>query len=92
MATSKADMIELMAGAADISKAAAEKAYNAFVQGVIDGVKSGSVTLVGFGTFKISHRKARTGVNPRTGEKIQISASNAIVFKAGKKAKEEVNR
>ena len=87
----KADMIELMAEAADISKAAAERAYNAFVQGVVDGVKGGPVNLVGFGTFKISHRKARKGVNPRTGEQIDIAASNAITFKAGKKTKEEIN-
>ncbi len=92
MSITKAEIIESMAEAAGIAKAAAERTYDAFIDGIIQGVKTGPVTLVGFGTFRISERKARMGVNPRTGEKIQIAASKALVFKAGKKTKEEVNK
>lgn len=91
MAITKAEIIESMAEEAGITKAAAERAYDAFVGSIIQGVKQGPVTLVGFGTFRVSERKARTGINPRTGEKIQIAATKALVFKAGKKTKEEVN-
>lgn len=91
MSITKAEIIESMAEAAGIAKAAAERAYDAFIDEVIKGAKQGPVTLVGFGTFRISERKARMGVNPRTGEKIEIAASNALVFKAGKKTKEKIN-
>lgn len=91
MGITKAEIIESMAKEAGITKVAAEKAYDVLIGGIVRGVKQGPVTLVGFGTFRISERKARTGINPRTGEKIQIAATNALVFKAGKKTKEEVN-
>jgi len=91
MGITKAEIIESMAEEAGIAKAAAERAYDAFVNSIVQGAKQGPVTLVGFGTFRISERKARTGINPRTGEKIQIAATNALVFKAGKKTKDEIN-
>ncbi len=68
----------------DISKACAERAVEAVLDGIKSGIKNDqSVQLVGFGTFSVSHRAARMGVNPRTGEKIQIQASNSVKFKPG---------
>ena len=68
----------------DISKACAERAVEAVLDGIKSGIKNDqSVQLVGFGTFSVSHRAARMGVNPRTGEGIQIQASNAVKFKPG---------
>ena len=68
----------------DISKACAERAVEAVLDGIKSGIKNDqSVQLVGFGTFSVSHRAARMGVNPRTGEAIQIQASNAVKFKPG---------
>jgi len=91
MSITKAEIIESMAEVAGIAKAAAERTYEAFIDGIIQGVKTGPVTLVGFGTFRISERQARMGINPRTREKIQIKATKALVFKAGKKTKEKIN-
>jgi nucleoid DNA-binding protein len=68
------------------SKADAERAVNA----VIDGIKAKSVQLIGFGTFKIGNRKARTGVNPKTGQKIKIKASKTVRFVAGKAFKSSI--
>jgi DNA-binding protein HU-beta len=68
----------------DTSKAAAEAAVSAVIAGITSGVKKDdSVQLIGFGTFSVVNRAARTGVNPRTGEKIKIKASKAVKFKAG---------
>ena len=68
----------------DTSKAAAEAAVAAVLEGITKGVKKDkSVQLIGFGTFSVVKRAARTGVNPRTGEKIKIKASKAVKFKAG---------
>tara|TARA_B100001248_G_C27370020_1_gene451156 strand:- start:1183 stop:1458 length:276 start_codon:yes stop_codon:yes gene_type:complete len=68
----------------DTSKAAAERALEAVLAGIKKGVSSGeSVQLIGFGTFSISNRAARVGVNPQTGAKIQIAASKSVKFKAG---------
>jgi DNA-binding protein HU-beta len=87
----KAELIEKMAGDADISKAAAGKALDAMVDAVVKSVKKGNkVTLVGFGTFSATKRKARTGRNPRTGETIKIKASKAPKFTAGKAFKDAV--
>ena len=67
------------------SKADAERAVNAVVDGIKAGVKkSKTVQLIGFGTFKVASRKARTGVNPKTGQKIKIKASKTVKFVAGK--------
>lgn len=69
---------------ADSSKAAAERALDAVLEGIKSGVKKDqSVQIIGFGTFSVAHRAARQGVNPQTGEKIQIKASKSVKFKAG---------
>ena len=78
---------------ADISKAAAGRALEGFLEGVKRSLKKGDpVTLVGFGTFGVSKRKARTGRNPRTGEAIKIKAAKVPSFRAGKALKEAVNK
>lgn len=88
----KAELLELMASDAGISKAAANDALNAFINGIITALKTDDekVTLTGFGTFSVSHRKARKGRNPQTGEEIEIDASTTVKFKPGKRLKEAV--
>ena len=88
----KAELVEKMAKDAGISKAAANKALNAFIVCVKKALKKkdGKLTLVGFGTFAKVRRKARKGVNPATGEKIKIKARNAATFKAGKALKDAI--
>jgi DNA-binding protein HU-beta len=88
----KAELIEKMAKEAKISKAAAGKALDSFVDGVTKTLKKkdGKVTLVGFGTFAKSRRKARKGRNPQTGASIKIKAKNVVKFKPGKKLKDAV--
>ncbi len=83
----KAELIEKVAKDADISKAAAGKAVQSFLDGLAKGLKkrNSRVTLVGFGTFKKVYRKTRVGRNPQTGEKIKIKGRNAVTFKASKK-------
>ena len=88
----KSDLIEHIANQADISKAAATRALDAIVGGVKTTLKkSGSVTIVGFGTFAVTKRAARTGRNPRTGDPVQIQASKAPKFSAGKAFKDALN-
>lgn len=88
----KSELIDAIAEGADISKAAAGNALEAALEAVGQSLKKGdSVSLVGFGTFAVKHRPARTGRNPRTGEAIQISAANVPGFKAGKGLKDLVN-
>ena len=89
----KNDLIDAIAADADLSKASAGRALDAAI-GTITGAlaKGGSVSLVGFGTFSVKARAARQGRNPRTGETIQISASNTPGFKAGKALKDAVNK
>jgi DNA-binding protein HU-beta len=81
-----------MAKEADISKVAAGKALDSFVDGVTKTLKKkdGKVTLVGFGTFQKSRRKARKGRNPQTGEMLKIKARNVVKFKPGKKLRDAV--
>ncbi len=88
----KAELIEAMAKDAGITKAAASAALDSFVDGVTKALKKkdGKVTLVGFGTFQKTRRKARKGRNPQTGETIKIKASNVVKFKPGKKLKDAV--
>ncbi len=88
----KAELVEKMANDANISKAAAGVALNSFMANVTKALKKkeGKVTLVGFGTFSKSRRKARKGRNPQTGEPIKIKASNVVKFKAGKKLKDAI--
>ncbi len=84
----KADLIESIANSADLSKASAGRALAAAIESITKALKKGdTVTLVGFGTFSVRNRAARKGHNPRTGEEIQIKASNVLRFKAGKKIK-----
>lgn len=88
----KSELIDAIAESADLSKAAAGRAVDAFVDAVSGALKDGDqVTLVGFGTFLVRQREARTGRNPRTGETINIAASNLPSFKAGKALKDTVN-
>jgi DNA-binding protein HU-beta len=80
----KAELIEIAATAADISKAAAGKALDGLMAAVVKAVAKGdTVTLVGFGTFKSSKRAARTGKNPKTGEPLKIAATTVPKFSAG---------
>ena len=88
----KNDLVSAVAGSTGMSKSDAAKA----VDGVVDAITAalsdgGEVRLVGFGTFSVSHRKATTGRNPRTGEAIQIAATNVPKFKSGKALKVAVN-
>lgn len=76
----------------EATKAEAERAVNAVLDSVRAGLKKApkQVQLIGFGTFKIANRKARTGVNPKTGEKIKIKASKTVKFVPGKALKESI--
>ncbi|MDH3217598.1 MAG: HU family DNA-binding protein [Candidatus Krumholzibacteria bacterium] len=88
----KAELIDAVAGSANLSKADAGRAVDAVVDAVSSALKKGQqVSVVGFGTFSVKHRAARAGRNPRTGETIQIAASNVPGFKAGKALKDAVN-
>lgn len=88
----KGDLIEAVADQANLSRADASRAVDAVIDSVTKTLQNGdSVSLVGFGTFSVKRRAARTGRNPRTGEAIQISASNVPGFKAGKALKDAVN-
>lgn len=88
----KAELIEKMAKDANISKAAAGLAVDSFITNVTKALKKkdGKVTLVGFGTFQKTRRKARKGRNPQTGETMKIKAKNVVKFKPGKKLKDAV--
>ena len=88
----KGDLIAVIAAEAGITKKSAGDALQAFIDAITAELKKGeSVTVTGFGTFKISHRAARTGVNPRNpSEKIKIPAMNLPTFKAGKALKSSV--
>ena len=88
----KQELIENIAASADITKAAAGRALDSMINSITGSLKSGdSVVLVGFGTFSVRDRAARTGRNPQTGEEIQIKAAKVPAFKAGKALKDAVN-
>ena len=88
----KGDLIENVADEAGLSKADASRAVDAIIGAITGALKGGNqVSLVGFGTFSVKKRAARQGRNPRTGETIQIKASNVPGFKAGKALKDAVN-
>ena len=88
---SKTDLIEFVAEKAELSKAAAGRAVDAFMEGVTKGlVKEGKVSLVGFLTLEKKKRAARTARNPQTGETVEIPARNAVSVKVGSKLKEAV--
>jgi len=88
----KAELVEMMAKDAGISKVAAAAALKSFIEGVTKSLKKkdGKVTLVGFGTFSKARRKARKGRNPQTGAPIKIKATNVVKFRPGKKLKEAI--
>ena len=88
----KTELIDHIAGSADISKAAATRALDSIIGAVTTTLKkNGTVTLVGFGTFSVGKRAARTGRNPRTGEAIKIKAAKVPKFKPGKTLKDALN-
>ena len=88
----KNELIDAIADEADLSKASAGRALDAAINAITAALKNqDTVSLVGFGTFSVKHRAAREGRNPRSGDTIQIAASNAPAFKAGKALKDAVN-
>lgn len=88
----KSELISKMADDSGISKAQAQSALNSMIEGVGGSMKKGDkVTLVGFGTWSVSRRNARTGRNPQTGAEIQIKAKNVVKFKAGSDLSGKVN-
>ena len=88
----KSELIDAVANQADLNKAQAASAVDGVIAAVTEALKSGDqVTVVGFGTFLVRQREARSGRNPRTGETIQIKAAKNPAFKAGKALKEAVN-
>jgi DNA-binding protein HU-beta len=88
----KSELIDAIAESADISKAAAGRALDATVDAMRKALKKGDrVSIVGFGTFSVGKRAARTGRNPRTGASIKIKAAKVPKFKAGKGLKDAIN-
>lgn len=88
----KTELIDAVAEAADLTKAESSSAVDAVIASVTKALKGGdAVTLVGFGTFQVRDRAARTGRNPKTGDTIKIAASKNPSFKAGKALKDAVN-
>ncbi len=90
----KAELIEAMSRHLGSSKAEAERALEAFTGSVAAGLKKdpdGEVAILGFGTFRVSHRPARMGINPKTKEKIQIGPSIGVGFRAGKALKDSLS-
>ncbi|MFW5747108.1 MAG: HU family DNA-binding protein [Nanoarchaeota archaeon] len=83
----KAELVEFIANKTGFTKADAEAALNATLNGIMKGVKKEDVQLVGFGTFRTVKTKARTGVNPQTGAKIKIPSKKVVKFKASKNPK-----
>lgn len=88
----KSQLIDKIAAGADISKAAAGRALDAVIASVTESLKKGDdVALVGFGSFTVRERSARTGRNPQTGKEIKIAAAKVPAFRAGKALKDAVN-
>ncbi|HBH07577.1 MAG TPA: DNA-binding protein [Flavobacteriales bacterium] len=88
----KAELIDAMADGAGISKASAKEALDSFISATSSALKKGDrVSLVGFGSFSVSKRNARTGRNPQTGQEIKIAAKNVVKFKAGSELADSVN-
>jgi DNA-binding protein HU-beta len=88
----KSDLVDAVAAATDSSKSQAQASVDAVLDSITDALKSGDkVSLTGFGTFEVRDRAARTARNPQTGETIQVKASKAPAFKAGKSLKDAVN-
>ena len=88
----KSELVEVVSRSAGISKSASEKALDGTIDAITGALKKGqSVTLVGFGTFRVGKREARAGRNPRTGEEIRIRAAKVPKFSAGKALKDALN-
>jgi len=88
----KAQLIEAIAGESGLTKADAKKALDGFIKVTGDALKKGDrIALVGFGSFSVSERRARTGRNPQTGKEIQIPAKKVVKFKAGSDLTDAVN-
>jgi DNA-binding protein HU-beta len=88
----KTDLIDVVAEAADLSKASAARAIDSLTAAITASLKKKeTVTLAGFGTFTVKERAARVGRNPRTGEAIEIKASTSLGFKPGKALKDAIN-
>lgn len=89
----KAELVDAVAKSANISRGAAEKAVGAFINSVSDALKKGDrVTLVGFGSFEVADRQARTGRNPQTGNEINIAAAKVPKFRPGKALKDSISK
>ena len=89
----KVELVEAVASKANLTKADALRALDATVEVLTDALAKGDrIPLVGFGTFAVSRREARTGRNPQTGEEIKIEAATTPAFKAGKALKDKVNK
>lgn len=92
MTVNKSQLVDLIAEKADLSKTQAKVALEGILESIQESLTEGDpVQLIGFGTFKVNHRAARTGRNPQTGADIQIPAANVPAFTAGKALKEAVN-
>ena len=88
----KAELIDAIASEAGLTKADAKKALDGFVTATASALKTGDrISLVGFGSFSVSNRAARTGRNPQTGKEIKIAAKNVVRFKAGAELSGKVN-
>ena len=88
----KVELVEAVATNAGLTKADATRAIDATFGAITEALKKGDkITLIGFGTFGVSKREARTGRNPQTGETVNIPARNAVTFKAGSQLKDSVN-
>ena len=88
----KTQLVASISEKSGLSKKESEKALSAFTESIVEALQNGDkVSLVGFGTFDVRHRAARQGLNPRTKEPIEITASNAPAFKAGKAFKDALN-
>lgn len=88
----KTELVKKVAAENDLSQKKAAEVVESVLNAVVDSVAAGDpVALLGFGTFSLKHREARTGRNPATGEAMEFAASNAPVFKAGKAFKDKVN-
>jgi DNA-binding protein HU-beta len=88
----KSDLVAAVASTTGLSQRQADEAVSAFVEHVTNALSRGdSLSLVGFGSFSVQHKAARTGRHPQTGEAMQIAASNRVSFKPGKALKDAVN-
>ena len=88
----KSELIDAIAAEANLSKADAKRALDAFQSAITGALKKGDrIALVGFGSFSVSKRSARTGRNPQTGKEIKIAAKNVVKFKAGAELSKAVN-